>query len=196
MTAFKRIASIAFAGTALVALVACGTSPTSLNTDPNAGGYPSTSYPNSQYPANQYPTTQYPTTQYPANQYPANQYPQSNVQSPYTEYGRVTNIQVLQSQEQGRTTGAGAIIGGIAGGVIGNQIGGGSGRDVARIAGIAGGAIAGNAIEKNNRTQVVETYRISVQTDNGSLRAYDLSSLNDLRTGDRVRIENGQIFRF
>ena len=196
MTAFKRIASIAFAGTTLVALVACGTSPTSLNTDPNAGGYPSTSYPNSQYPANQYPTTQYPTTQYPANQYPANQYPQSNVQSPYTEYGRVTNIQVLQSQEQGRTTGAGAIIGGIAGGVIGNQIGGGSGRDVARIAGIAGGAIAGNAIEKNNRTQVVETYRISVQTDNGSLRAYDLSSLNDLRTGDRVRIENGQIFRF
>ena len=191
MTAFKRIASIAFAGTALVALVACGTSPTSLNTDPNAGGYPSTSYPSSQYPANQYPTTQYPTTQYPSNQYPP-----SNVQSPYTEYGRVTNIQVLQSQEQGRTTGAGAIIGGIAGGVIGNQIGGGSGRDVARIAGIAGGAIAGNAIEKNNRTQVVETYRISVQTDNGSLRAYDLSSLNDLRTGDRVRIENGQIFRF
>lgn len=181
MSAFKRIASIAFAGTALVTLVACGTAPSSLNTDPNAGGYPSTSYPNSQYPG---------------NQYPSNQYPPSNVQSPYTEYGRVTNIQVLQSQEQGRTTGAGAIIGGIAGGVIGNQIGGGSGRDVARIAGIAGGAIAGNAIEKNNRTQVVETYRVSVQTDNGSLRAYDISSLNDLRTGDRVRIENGQLFRY
>lgn len=186
MPAFKRIASLALASTALATLVACGTSPTSLNTDPNAGGYPSTSYPNSQYPANQYPTTQY----------PANQYPSGSVQSPYTEYGRVTNIQVLQSQEQGRTTGAGAIIGGIAGGVIGNQIGGGSGRDVARIAGIAGGAIAGNAIEKNNRTQVVETYRVSVQTDNGSLRAYDLSALNDLRAGDRVRIENGQLFRF
>ena len=191
MPAFKRIASIALASAALVTLVACGTSPTSLNTDPNAGGYPSSNYPNSQYPANQYPANQYPE-----NQYPANQYPPSNVQSPYTEYGRVTNIQVLQSQEQGRTTGAGAIIGGIAGAVVGNQIGGGSGRDVARIVGIAGGAIAGNAIEKNNSNQVVETYRVSVQTDNGTLRAYDLSALNDLRAGDRVRIENGQLFRF
>ena len=181
MRSLKRLGSLVLASTALVLLAACGSQPTNLNSDPGAGGYPSSGYPSSQYPT---------------SQYPSNQYPSGNVQSNYIEYGRVTNIQVVQSQEQGRTTGAGAIIGGIAGGIVGNQIGGGSGRDVARIAGIAGGALAGNAIEKNNRTQMVETYRVSVQTDNGSLRAYDLSALNDLRAGDRVRIENGQLFRY
>ncbi len=181
MRSIKRFGSIFVAGAALATLAACGSQPTNLNADPNVGGYPSQGYP---------------TSQYPATQYPANQYPAGTVQGNYAEYGRVTNIQVMQSQQQGRSTGAGAIIGGIAGAVVGNQIGGGSGRDVARVAGIAGGALAGNAIEKNNNTQVVETYRVSVQTDNGSLRAYDLSALNDLRAGDRVRIENGQLFRF
>lgn len=191
MQSFKRLGSVVLATTALAMLTACGSQPMNMSSDPNAGGYPSSGYPNSQYPANQYPVNQYPVNQYPANQYSA-----GNVQPGYAEYGRVTNIQVLQSQEQGSTTGAGAIIGGIAGAIIGNQIGGGSGRNVARVAGIAGGALAGNAIEKNNRTQTVQIYRVSVQTDNGSLRAYDISALNDLRAGDRVRIENGQLFRF
>ena len=191
MQSFKRLGSVVIATTALAMLTACGSQPINMSSDPNAGGYPSSGYPNSQYPANQYPANQYPVNQYPANQYPA-----GNVQPGYAEYGRVTNIQVLQSQEQASTTGAGAIIGGIAGAIIGNQIGGGSGRNVARVAGIAGGALAGNAIEKNNRTQTVQTYRVSVQTDNGSLRAYDIPALNDLRAGDRVRIENGQLFRF
>lgn len=114
----------------------------------------------------------------------------------YVEYGRVTNVEVIRTQEPGQTSGAGAIIGGIAGGVIGNQVGGGSGRDVARIAGIAGGALAGNAIEKNTKTQIRESYRVSVRTDNGAMRAYDLATSADLRTGDRVRIENGQVYRY
>lgn len=143
------------------------------------------------------PMGAYPTSTYPAATYPASSYPQGNVNPAYVEYGRVTNIEVLRSQGEAQGTGAGAIIGGLAGGVIGNQVGGGSGRDVARIAGIVGGALAGNAIEKNTRTQpVVETYRISVQTDNGARRSYDLASTGDLRPGDRVRIENGQLFRY
>jgi outer membrane lipoprotein SlyB len=137
-----------------------------------------------------------PMGSYPAQTYPAATYPAANVNPAYVEYGRVTNVEVLRSQGEGQGTGAGAIIGGLAGGVIGNQVGGGRGRDVARIAGIVGGALAGNAIEKNTRTQVVETYRISVQTDNGSRRSYDLASSGDLRPGDRVRIENGQLFRY
>lgn len=166
----KRIGSVAITGVLLATLAACGSQPMAAH--PNVASYPTTSYPTSSYP----------------NQYPANN-------QAYVEYGRVTNIQVIQTQGAGRTSGAGAIIGGIAGGVIGNQIGGGSGRDVARIAGIAGGALAGNAIERNNNTQVVEAYRISVQTDQGSLRSYDMAAGTDLRTGDRVRIENGQLYR-
>lgn len=143
------------------------------------------------------PMGSYPTSNYPAAPYPSSSYPAGNVNPAYVEYGRVTNIEVLRSQGEAQGTGAGAIIGGLAGGVIGNQVGGGSGRDVARIAGIVGGALAGNAIERNTRTpQMVETYRISVQTDNGARRAYDLASTGDLRPGDRVRIENGQLFRY
>jgi outer membrane lipoprotein SlyB len=37
-------------------------------------------------------------------------------------------------------------------------------------------------------------YRVSVQTDNGYLRTYDVSATGDLRPGDRVRIENGVIY--
>jgi outer membrane lipoprotein SlyB len=143
------------------------------------------------------PMGSYPTSTYPAATYPASSYPAGNVNPAYVEYGRVTNIEVIRTQGTVQGTGAGAIIGGIAGGVIGNQVGGGTGRDVARIAGVVGGALAGNAIEKNTRTpQVNETYRISVQTDNGARRSYDLASSGDLRPGDRVRIENGQLFRY
>ena len=55
----------------------------------------------------------------------------------------------------------------------------------------------GNSIEaNNNRPRVYESYRVSVQTDNGGFRAFDVPSPGDLRIGDRVRIDNGQISRY
>jgi outer membrane lipoprotein SlyB len=111
------------------------------------------------------------------------------------EYGRVANVEVIRTQEPAPSGAGGAIIGGIAGAVLGHQIGGGSGRDLATIAGGVGGAIAGNAIQKNANTQVHDVYRVSVQVDNGAYRAYDLAGPVDLRSGDRVRIENGQLYR-
>jgi hypothetical protein len=33
-----------------------------------------------------------------------------------------------------------------------------------------------------------------VQTDQGQMRTYDVSTTGDLRPGDRVRIENGVIY--
>ncbi len=57
----------------------------------------------------------------------------------------------------GRKTGAGAIIGGIAGGAMGNAVGGGSGRALATMIGLVGGAVVGNHIEgpRHATTQVV-----------------------------------------
>ena len=43
--------------------------------------------------------------------------------------------------------------------------------------------------------RVYESYRVSIQTDNGAYRAFDVPSPGDLRVGDRVRIDNGQISR-
>lgn len=47
----------------------------------------------------------------------------------------------------GRSSGAGAIMGGIAGGAMGNAIGGGSGRAIATVLGVVGGAVLGDRIE-------------------------------------------------
>ena len=113
-----------------------------------------------------------------------------------TEYGRVSNIEVLHERTRG-TSGAGAVLGAVVGGVLGNQIGGGSGRAAATAVGVVGGAVAGNAIEgRNNQPHdQVAGYRLSVQLDHGGHRMYDVSTPGDLRIGDRVRLYNGQISR-
>lgn len=113
----------------------------------------------------------------------------------YVEYGRVSSIEVIRTEQPAKASGAGAVLGGVAGAVLGHQIGGGTGRDIATVAGAVGGAVVGNNVEKRNKTDVVETYRVSVQVDNGGFRAYDIGSVANLRVGDRVRIENGQVTR-
>ena len=130
---------------------------------------------------------------YPGGYSTAPVYPNSPVG---TEYGRVSNIEVLQSQGRGQTSGAGAVLGAVVGGVLGNQVGGGTGRAAATAVGVLGGAVAGNAIEgRNNAQEYAQAYRVTVQLDHGGYRAYDVSSPGDLRIGDRVRLYNGQISR-
>jgi outer membrane lipoprotein SlyB len=176
-TRFVSAASSLFV---LLGLVACGSVPMD-----SQAPYPASQYPNQNpYPAQ----SQYPS-QYPAQ----SQYPGQNQQG--VEYGRVTNVEVFQNQQQGQGTGLGAVLGGVAGAVVGHQIGGGTGKDVATVAGAVGGAVAGNAIEKNRNAGVRQTYRVSVQLERGGVQAYDLPSSGDLRVGERVRIENGQLFR-
>lgn len=134
--------------------------------------------------------------------YQTARYPYQPVQpvapGPYVEYGRVANIEVIQSQSSGApTTGGGAIAGGLVGGVLGNQIGHGSGRAAATALGVVGGALLGNNIESNtNAPRTYQSYRVSIQTDNGGYRAFDVPSPGDLRIGDRVVINNGQISRY
>ena len=62
-------------------------------------------------------------------------------QNPYaTEFGRVSNIEVLHNQSRGggQTSGAGAVLGAVVGGVLGNQVGKGSGRAAATAVGVIG----------------------------------------------------------
>lgn len=114
----------------------------------------------------------------------------------YVEFGHVANIEVFQGEQARAPSGAGAILGAVIGGVVGNQFGRGGGRALATGAGVFGGAIAGNAIEGNQRGRIVQTYRIAVQIDRGGpVRMFDVPSPGDLRIGDRVRIENNQLQR-
>ncbi len=135
----------------------------------------------------------------PNQQYRGNGYQQGAYQAPArgTEYGRVNNIYALQGQGSQQTSGAGAILGAVVGGVLGNQIGKGSGRTAATGVGIVGGALAGNAVEaRNGDNRGSGAYRIVIGLDQGGQRDYDVSSPGDLRVGDRVRVDNGQISRY
>ena len=121
----------------------------------------------------------------------------STTQASFVEFGRVNNVEIIRSQVPAQGPGVGAVIGGVAGAVVGSQIGSGTGRTAAIVIGAVGGAVAGNAIEKSRTANAAagESYRVSVQLDNGSQRAYDMTTYGELRIGDRVRIENGQLYR-
>jgi outer membrane lipoprotein SlyB len=189
----SRLVSLTASLLVVAGLSACGSVP--MDSQGPMSSYPS--YPGSSYPnQNQYPN-QYPSqNQYP-NQYPSQtQYPGQNQQGNFVEYGRVSNIEVFQAQQQAQGSGLGAILGGVAGAVVGHQIGGGTGRDVATVAGAVGGAVAGNAIEKGRNPNGSQSYRVNVQMDHGGVRSYDVPSTGELRIGDRVRVQNGQIFRY
>jgi len=106
--------------------------------------------------------------------------------------GNVTNIETFATSS--RTSGGGAILGAIVGGALGNQVGKGDGRKAATVVGAVAGGVAGNAIEKRNKRDD-EFYRVSVRFDNGASAQYDYNDINDLRVGDRVKVQNGQIYR-
>jgi outer membrane lipoprotein SlyB len=108
------------------------------------------------------------------------------------EYGRVENIGYIQVSQ--RPSGAGAVLGAVIGGVVGNRFGSGSGKALATGAGVVGGAIAGNAIEGRQRRDD-ELYRVTVRFDNGNVRDFDFQRIDDLRSGDRVKFEGGQLHR-
>ena len=121
----------------------------------------------------------------------------SATQQTGVEYGRITNVALVSQGRNPNNNAAGAALGGVAGGLLGNQIGHGSGRAVATLLGALGGAVVGNNIAGGNRAYANTAgpvYRVSVQTDSGQLRTYDVSATGDLRPGDRVRIENGVIY--
>lgn len=107
--------------------------------------------------------------------------------------GQVEAIEIFYRAPDGKPVNGGTLIGGIAGGVIGHQIGSGRGNTAATIAGAIGGAVVGNEIAKEQGQAT--RYRITVRLDSGSsLIVEDTRDLN-LRVGDRVRIEDGHIYR-
>lgn len=185
MNKISRTAKLATGAIALALLGACASDPYQNRT--TTSSYPATT----SYPA---PAPAYGGGQPTYGSQPAYGGGYGSQQA-YVEYGRITNVDVMRTQAQRDSSPIGAVIGGLVGGVVGNQVGGGSGRTAATAVGVVGGAIAGNEIGKRNGTQAAETFRVTVQVENGSMRTYDLPALGDLRSGDRVRIENGTLYR-
>jgi uncharacterized protein YcfJ len=105
--------------------------------------------------------------------------------------GTVVDVQTVQ--QKGESSGGGAVLGGIVGGVIGHQVGSGRGNTVATVAGAAGGAYAGNEIEKNKNTKTV--YVVKLKMEDGSERTFNFSQPTSYRVGDKIRIADKKLTR-
>lgn len=129
---------------------------------------------------------------------PVSTYPVSTMPVAGVEYGRIVNIEYLPAGTSSPTGPniLGAVVGGLAGAALGNQVGSGGGRAAATILGGVAGAAVGSHIARN--AQGVTTtagYRITMQSDSGMIRTYEVPATGDLRVGDRVRVDNGVIYR-
>ena len=177
----SRFSSIALCTVLVATLAACGTMAPP------------------QQPVSSYPNT-YPQTTYPQNTYPQTTYPQT---APgYSEFGRITNIEYTPATSASNTSpnARNALIGGVIGAVVGNVVGknsnDGKNRTGATVIGGAAGAAIGSQVGKTetaNNTNAA--YRVTIQTDAGVPRVYEVPGTGDLRVGDRVRVENGVIYR-
>jgi outer membrane lipoprotein SlyB len=99
--------------------------------------------------------------------------------------GTVSSI--VMFTEDGAATGAGAVIGGIVGGVAGNQVGGGSGQQIATAAGVIGGAVLGNNIERNRNAA---TYtEVTVDMDTGGQRTIRIDYPVTFGVGANVNVQ-------
>lgn len=97
---------------------------------------------------------------------------------------QITPVQLQSNQHRG----VGAIVGGLGGLGIGSLIGGGTGRDVAMVAGALGGALFGNNIQKRY-DQPVPGQQIIVRVKSGVLVAVTQAEDPNLRIGQAVYIE-------
>ncbi len=101
---------------------------------------------------------------------------------------------------------AGSVAGAVIGGVIGHQVGGGTGRDLATLAGAAGGGYAGNRIQKNMQdrdtttttqqrcTTVYDTAEKQVgYTVRYRLDGKEATVKMDHDPGERIPVRDGQL---
>lgn len=108
--------------------------------------------------------------------------------------GTVTRI---DTRSRGGTApnATGAVLGGIIGAVAAREIAhrntDSEGRkNTATVAGAAGGAIAGNAIQNNIQAQAV--YDVHIRMDNGRMNVVTQKDLGGIREGSYVRVANGR----
>lgn len=119
----------------------------------------------------------------------------SGAQTASTSYGVVDSIQMVNTSAGGSGI-AGSVVGGVVGGLLGHQIGGGRGQTAATVAGAVGGAVAGNEIDKRRQQNTTAAYQVGVRLDNGSYQTVVQDNVANLNVGDRVRVEDGRVYRY
>lgn len=105
--------------------------------------------------------------------------------------GVVEAVNVIEVKGEGNYLGM--IAGGLAGALLGHQVGGGTGKTVATVAGAAGGAYAGNEVEKRMKT--TKHYEVITRLESGGTQAVSYETEPGFKVGDRVRVENNTLVR-
>ena len=107
------------------------------------------------------------------------------------ECGRVLSVAV--TEKAGESSAVGVLAGGALGAVLGNQVGGGFGKDLATLAGAAGGAYAGKMIEEKIKTHKVWT--VTVIYSNEGKTSFDFTTDPGFKVGDKVRNTGNTVSR-
>ncbi|MCY1404724.1 hypothetical protein D9M71_199400 [compost metagenome] len=102
--------------------------------------------------------------------------------------GKIEQISLTQMQTN-HDSGVGAVLGGLGGLALGSLIGGGTGRDVAMVAGALAGAAGGNYAEKKKYDQPVEAQQIIVRVSSGVLVSVTQPINPSLAKGSKVYIQ-------
>ena len=105
--------------------------------------------------------------------------------------GSVTGVKTIEVKGEG--TGLGAVTGGVIGGVLGHQVGAGRGKDVATVAGAAGGAYAGHQVEKNAKAKT--QYQVIVKLETGESRTFTYNAATSYKIGDKIKVIENKIGR-
>lgn len=105
--------------------------------------------------------------------------------------GKVSAVNVVE--QAGDSNAVGLIAGGVAGAVLGHQVGGGFGKDLATIAGAAGGAYAGKKVQENMSAKKV--WRVNVKYSDGTAAQFDFANDPGLKAGDPVKNSGNTVVR-
>lgn len=111
--------------------------------------------------------------------------------APQACYDCGTVAAITPVQTKGEAGAMGTLAGAVIGGVIGHQFGGGRGKDVATVAGAAGGAMAGREVEK--RARATTSYDITVSMETGGTRVVSVVDPAGLSVGSRVRVDGSNL---
>ncbi len=102
-------------------------------------------------------------------------------------------VSVTTATKEGKGGALGIIGGGVAGALLGSQIGSGRGRDVATIAGAAGGAYAGHKVEEKMKSTKV--WSVKIKMDAGGERTIEFGQDPGLASGDLVKVSGNTVAR-
>jgi outer membrane lipoprotein SlyB len=109
-----------------------------------------------------------------------------------TNCGTVVSTHTYERAAE-RGSGVGAVGGALLGGILGHQVGSGRGQTLATVAGAAGGAYAGNHVERNMKAQTYTDVRVRMAR--GGYRTFTEQGGPRFRGGEHVRVANGRLIR-